>query len=172
MTLSDPPDKEEPYSTGISYLLWLSCLFGVCGIHRFYLGKTWTGLLYLLTFGCLGVGQVIDLFKMRDLVLLENTKAKMLGKGKPRERLTGDGAPKQLLPARPPMDPREEIRMKLVRAAAVRGGKLNVSQGVMATGKPFKEVEAILDEMAKSGYVGIDNDPDTGVVIYTFGELG
>jgi hypothetical protein len=41
----------------------------------------------------------------------------------------------------------------------------------MVTGKPFEIVEAELDAMARSGYVGISNDPDTGMVVYTFGQL-
>ena len=38
--------------------------------------------------------------------------------------------------------------------------------------KTFAEVESLLDEMAKSGYVGIGNDEVTGAVVYTFGQLG
>jgi hypothetical protein len=41
----------------------------------------------------------------------------------------------------------------------------------MATGQSFETVEKTLDEMAKSGYVGIDNHPETGAVVYTFNQL-
>jgi TM2 domain-containing membrane protein YozV len=40
---------------------FLSFIFGVFGIDRFYLGKYWTGILKLLTFGGMGVWALIDL---------------------------------------------------------------------------------------------------------------
>ncbi len=49
-------------STGTSYLLWLLCFVGFCGIHRFYNGKWITGLIWLFTGGLLFIGQFIDLF--------------------------------------------------------------------------------------------------------------
>jgi TM2 domain-containing membrane protein YozV len=59
-------------SSGWAYLLWLPCLVGVCGIHRFYLGRPGTGLLWLFTFGLLGIGQLVDLFLIPGMVEEEN----------------------------------------------------------------------------------------------------
>jgi TM2 domain-containing membrane protein YozV len=41
------------------YLLWI---FGFTGSHRFYFGKPWTGALWFLTFGMMGIGWFVDLF--------------------------------------------------------------------------------------------------------------
>jgi TM2 domain-containing membrane protein YozV len=59
-------------SSGTAFLLWIFCLVGLCGMHRFYLGRPVTGLLWLLTFGLLGVGQFVDLFLIPGMVDEEN----------------------------------------------------------------------------------------------------
>lgn len=46
-----------------SYLitLLLAIFLGVFGVHRFYVGKVWTGIVYLLTAGLFGVGYIVDI---------------------------------------------------------------------------------------------------------------
>lgn len=53
-------------SKGIAYLLWF--FFGWAGIHRFYVGKVVSGVIYLLTFGLFGFGWFIDLFLLSGYV--------------------------------------------------------------------------------------------------------
>jgi TM2 domain-containing membrane protein YozV len=58
----------------MAYLLWLAGLLGFCGIHRFYVGKPLTALLWLFTGGLLFVGQIIDLFLIPGMVDRANRK--------------------------------------------------------------------------------------------------
>jgi TM2 domain-containing membrane protein YozV len=52
-----------PGNSGKSFIstLLLCLLVGFLGVHRFYVGKTRSGILMLLTFGGLGIWQLIDL---------------------------------------------------------------------------------------------------------------
>ncbi|MFK8051111.1 MAG: NINE protein [Halioglobus sp.] len=54
---------DRRYDAGdIDYdLCWILLTFlGVFGIHRFYMGKVFTGILYLLTLGLFGIGILYD----------------------------------------------------------------------------------------------------------------
>ena len=45
-----------------SWILAIICfIIGELGIHRFIVGKIGTGIVWLLTFGCLGIGVIVDL---------------------------------------------------------------------------------------------------------------
>lgn len=50
--------KVSPYDWFTTILL--AILVGGFGVHRFYVGKTDTGLIWLLTGGCLGFGVIYD----------------------------------------------------------------------------------------------------------------
>ena len=53
---------------------WLLLAFlGLFGIHRMYMGKWLTGLIYLLTGGLFGIGYIYDLWTLNDQINLINS---------------------------------------------------------------------------------------------------
>jgi TM2 domain-containing membrane protein YozV len=154
---------------GTSYLLWLAIFIGFGGIHRLYNGKVVSGLLWLFTGGLFGVGQVIDLFLIPDMVDSHNLNyARRLG-----TTLYDPNQPviSRTVDTRSPAQRSEQLRVKLLKAAQKRDGKISVTQAVMDTGSDFAEIEAVLLDMSKKGYASISNDPKSGAVVYTFPEL-
>ena len=54
-------------------LTWILLTFlGFLGIHRMYMGKWLTGILYLLTGGLLGLGIIYDFWTLNDQITLVN----------------------------------------------------------------------------------------------------
>lgn len=158
-------DTDGMYKDSIGYGLWCLWLLGLGGVHRIYLGKYGTGILWLLTWGLFGIGQFVDLFRMKSLVRDSNIREGYL----PHPRLAQRLAAGVERPS--PSLPRPNPQQIMLRAAQANGGALTVTQGVVATGLTFEQVEEILREMVAKGYVDVDNAPHSGVVVYRFPEL-
>lgn len=54
-----------PKDSGLAYVFMIPTLFGVAGVQHFYLGRILRGIIWLLTFGLLGIGTVYDLFTLK-----------------------------------------------------------------------------------------------------------
>ncbi|MEE9180116.1 MAG: TM2 domain-containing protein [Vicinamibacteria bacterium] len=55
---------------------WILLTFlGVFGIHRMYMGKWITGILYFLTFGLLGLGVLYDFWTLNEQVTVVNSSS-------------------------------------------------------------------------------------------------
>ncbi len=54
-------------------LAWILLVFaGPLGIHRMYMGKWLTGILYLFTVGLFGIGYIYDMWTLNDQITLVN----------------------------------------------------------------------------------------------------
>ena len=58
-------------------LAWILLTFlGPFGVHRFYMGKIWTGLLYLLTGGLFALGWLYDFWTINEQISELNSEYK------------------------------------------------------------------------------------------------
>ncbi len=62
-----PPGRTD---YGIAWLLLF--FLGLFGVHRFYLNKVLTGILYLLTGGLFGIGVIYDILTLNEQVAEQN----------------------------------------------------------------------------------------------------
>lgn len=158
-------------NVGTAYVLWLGCLLQLHGLQRLYNGKIFTGLLWMFTFGMFGVGQLVDLLLIPNMVEEHNLKFQA------RHGLSPHGVPVvqpqvqevmqyETLPLA--AQARNQLMVQLLKAAEVKGGKLSVTQGVIETGASFAEVEAALKEMVRAGYVEVSPDRAKTVVFHDF----
>ena len=130
------------FSLGIAYLLWALGGFGTLGLHRFYLRKPGTGVLWLLTGGVLWIGAVVDLFRLPRLVDEANVLARH------RDELE---APRPIRFA-PSAQPQESLEQAILRVAKENGGL--VSPGAVATSGNWTldETKSYLDGMVDKGH--------------------
>jgi TM2 domain-containing membrane protein YozV len=66
-----------PYDYNVAWILLT--FFGYLGLHRFYLGKILTGLLYLLTGGVFLLGVLYDFWTLNGQVSARNSDAALTG---------------------------------------------------------------------------------------------
>jgi TM2 domain-containing membrane protein YozV len=167
-TNTNNTSKEHQDRLFVSYILNAAWFVGLGGLHRLYNGKIGTGLLWLFTYGVFGIGQVVDLFFIPNMVDEYEMRLRLKAGVSP----LGIPMSEPIATSQVYQSPQEKLMMQLLKAAEKNGGKLTVTKAVIETGANFSEVENCLKEMMKSSYVRIDNDPETGAVTYHFHELG
>ena len=135
------------FSLGIAYLLWALGGFGILGLHRFYLRKPGTGILWFLTGGMFWIGAVVDLFRLPTLVDEANVLARhRAGLDAPDPRAT------VVLGAQPEPEAPESLEQVILRVAKESNGL--VSPGAVATSGNWTldEAKSSLDSMVDKGY--------------------
>jgi TM2 domain-containing membrane protein YozV len=156
--------------TETAYLLWALCLFGICGLHRFYAGQIVWGIVYLCTFGLLGIGQLIDLVLVPGMVKARNDqlRRKYLAEWGEDGLVMPVPIDRNLVAAQVSAPPQADPMLLLLKAAHANGGKLSKAQVALHTGLSPERVEALIQTALHSGYADVTNDPESGAVRYVF----
>lgn len=159
-------------SLTVSYLLAALGFLGVSGVHRFYLGKPITGLIWFFTGGLFMLGTIYDLITMESQVREANRYALPPGQG-----MLPPGAgyypPQGYAPQDPNADlrnPEVDLELRVLKLARLRGGRLTAASTAAELGIPVADADAKLTEIAKAGHANVDIS-DEGAVLYDFPSL-
>ncbi len=134
-----------------AYLLWCCSLFGLSGIHRFYLGKPISGIIYFCTLGLFGIGQFIDLFLIPGLVEKKQLK----------EQLGILHAQTDVTPA----SPLQRLDVKILKICRDIDGATLSDCVIEASASP-DEVKKLVHQLCLDGLLIVDNRVSDGAVIY------
>ncbi len=129
-------------NSGIGYILCALGFVGIAGLHRFYLGKPMSGLLYFMTGGLFGIGTLFDLLRMQTLV---------------------DAANFHVLVGKQLTSPERDI----LRIAKKNNSVVTVQMVAMESNLSLADAKKELDTLRVQGYCTHDVDED-GVEIYCF----
>ncbi|MCA9691024.1 MAG: TM2 domain-containing protein [Myxococcales bacterium] len=151
--------------TTTAYLLSLLTFFGFAGIHRFYLGKPITGVIWFLTWGLGGFGTLYDMLTMARQV--DEANARLLP---PAIRLQMLAAATSPPPPRGPREDELDLELRVLRLAKRSGGRLTAAATAAELRIKIAEAEAQLDALAKTGHANVEVNDD-GVIYYDFPSL-
>lgn len=136
-----------------AYLLWLPSLFGFAGIHRFYLGKPISGIVYLLTGGLFFIGTIYDFFTMRQQVReaeIEDRLARPIGYDEDGDyviRVSRGGGS-----SRPE---KEDLEHVILRMSKERNGIITPTQVALEARCGAEDAREELENMVRNGFAEI-----------------
>jgi TM2 domain-containing membrane protein YozV/predicted transcriptional regulator len=167
------------YSGFIAYLLWFLSGCGCLGLHRFYLGKKFTGLLWLCTGGLGMLGSIYDFFTLSRQVQEANIRAELLygkSRGDPlyhhspqdawryahdaEARIVGEGDE----------DKRETVERVILKLAKQSKGVLTSSDVALAANVSLERAKKELDALVSRGFAEM-RVRRSGSIVYTIPEM-
>lgn len=150
------------YNVTVAYILWFVSGFGALGLHRFYLGKTGTGILWLLTGGLGMFGAVYDGLTMARQVEEANIREQVraaIVQGRSDGLPPAYGAPRA-----------ENPEKTILRVARKNGGFVTPGEVALEGELSVDEARKLLEKLAASGNAEM-RVRTSGVVVYFFPEF-
>ena len=161
------------YSVGTAYLLWLLSGCGALGLHRFYLGKIPTGILWMCTGGLGMFGAVYDFLTLPGQVREANIRRAINDSlhtpGGRRFnhaeswRRVHDGESRIVRD-------RESVERIILKLAKENKGILTASEVALAGNIPIEDAKRDLDALVSKGFAEL-RVRKSGTLVYTIPDL-
>jgi len=147
----------------LAYVLACACFVTpFAGLHRFYLNRNASALLYLFTWGFFGVGTVIDLIRMGDMVHAETHKALQAEKKYAQRAL-----PNPDKPAKPAKPTKKDNERRILEIARANNGHVTAALVSLESHMNLKDARKALDHLCEEGFCERDINEE-GADLYVF----
>lgn len=154
-----------------AYIFWLPSLFGLCGLHRFYLGKPLSGLLFLFTGGLFGIGTVYDAIAMTSHVQQARFREGIAGRVSLNELFEnpaeGHAYTQSSFGQSAPGQSMEQIILQIAKQS---NGYVAASEVALQSGVSMEQASAALDVLTGKGFCELIVR-DNGSLVYYFSDL-
>ena len=153
------------FRSGLAYFLWAIGGFGALRLHRFYLRRPGTGILWLCTGGLGMVGAMFDLFYIPVMVRDENARLRY------RDAFLDDRKVFGELPRGTTATPaKESIEKVILRTAKVKDGVVTPAEVALEGDFGMEEAKSYLEQLVNKGFVEL-RASRTGALVYVFEEF-
>ncbi|MFW6362617.1 MAG: TM2 domain-containing protein [Spirochaeta sp.] len=159
----DPEMEITMKSLRTAYLFWLPSLMGLSGLHRLYLGKPFSGLLFLITGGLFGLGTIYDAFAMPTLVQQARLREGIQGRVDINE-LFGDV---QVTVEPGVTRPGDGLEQGILRVAKRGNGYAAPGEVALEAGVSLEQARKALDTLSEKGFCEL-MVRQTGSIVYYF----
>ncbi|MDR2521789.1 MAG: TM2 domain-containing protein [Spirochaetaceae bacterium] len=156
------------FSKPFAYFLWLVSGCGWLGLHRFYLRKPVTGVVWALTGGLFGIGAIYDLLTLGVQVDNANMLAAMMHGVAPPPygggtRYVHDGSARIVRE-------KESVEHCILRLAKRGGGVVSAADLALETHISMDEAKKQLESMAAKGHAEM-RVQSNGSLVFTINEF-
>jgi len=164
------------YSIGIAYLLWFLSGFGIFGLHRFYLGKIRTGLLWMCTGGFFVVGTIYDFLTLPSQVREANIRNALYGRNRQQFYQGGQqdnwrnvhDAEYKVVGGKG--REKESVEHVILKHAKENKGILTVSEVALGADIPIETAKKHLDTLVSKGFAEL-RVRKSGSLVYVIPDL-
>ncbi|WP_028974111.1 TM2 domain-containing protein [Spirochaeta cellobiosiphila] len=149
------------YSLPIAYLLWALGGFGALGLHRFYMGKFGTGVLYLFSGGLGMIGSVYDFFTLPGQIEEANIRLSY------RKAMIQHGAEAYANHHYYKSESKDTLERKVLKLAKKNNGVVSPSELALSSDISIEKAQAQLDKLVSKGFAEI-KVRKSGSLVYFF----